>query len=92
METKWRLFFAWYDFWVGFFYDQKKTKLYIFLIPMIVLEIEFIFCYQIIGHYTGTVIGYCWGYDGKKEVLEEESESTFKRISKRQYNKEHKEQ
>jgi hypothetical protein len=84
-----RLFFAWYDFWVGWFYDKVKTKLYICLLPMIVLEIEFIFCYQVIGYYIQKPMGYCWGYKGKQDVLLEEPLSTFKRISKKQYIKEH---
>lgn len=83
-----KIFFAWYDFWIGWYYDRKKTTLYICLLPCIVISIEFVFCYQIIGHYTGTVIGYCWGYDGKQDVLEEEPRSTFKIITKKQYEKE----
>jgi len=33
-------FFAWYDFWVGFFYDQKKRILYVNFLPCCVLKFE----------------------------------------------------
>lgn len=33
-------FFAWYDFWVGWFYDRKKGVLYICPLPMCVIKIE----------------------------------------------------
>lgn len=36
---KLKLIFAWYDFWVGFFYDLKKSVLYIFPFPMIGLKV-----------------------------------------------------
>lgn len=36
-----KLIFAWYDLWVGFFYDTKKKWLYIFPVPMLGVIIKF---------------------------------------------------
>ena len=36
-----KLIFAWYDMWVGAFWDQKKKWLYLFPIPCFGLIIKF---------------------------------------------------
>ena len=30
-----KIIFAWYDFWIGIYYDRKKRQIYIFPIPCI---------------------------------------------------------
>ncbi len=34
-----RPIFAWYDFWIGIFYDRNKRVVYIFPIPMIGIKV-----------------------------------------------------
>lgn len=37
---KFTLFFAWYDFWIGWFYDRRKRALYVCPVPMLCVKIE----------------------------------------------------
>ena len=32
--------FAWYDCWIGFYYDRTAKALYVFAVPMIGLKIS----------------------------------------------------
>lgn len=36
-----RIKFAWYDIWVGAFWDRKQRILYICPLPMLLIEIRF---------------------------------------------------
>lgn len=38
---KFRIFYAWYDFWIGAYWDVGHRTLYICLLPTIVMRFEF---------------------------------------------------
>ena len=40
-KMKIKLIFAWYDFWVGLYFDKNKKCLYILPIPMFGIVIKF---------------------------------------------------
>lgn len=35
-----RPIFAWYDFWIGVFYDRPKRRIYIFPVPMFGFRVD----------------------------------------------------
>ena len=40
-ELKIRLFFAWFDLWIGAYWDRKKKILYVCPVPTVVLSFDF---------------------------------------------------
>ena len=40
-----KIFFAWYDFWFGAYYDRKRQTLYVCPIPTIVIQIQYVSIY-----------------------------------------------
>jgi hypothetical protein len=41
MEMKVNIIFAWYDLWIGLFWDKKNKWLYVFPIPMCGIVFKF---------------------------------------------------
>lgn len=40
---KLKLFFAWFDFWIGFYWDRKERELYIAPFPCFVIKVAGLF-------------------------------------------------
>ena len=38
---KFKLFFAWYDCWIGFYWSKESRALYVCLLPMICIKVQF---------------------------------------------------
>ena len=84
MSGRIRFIFAWYDLWVGAYYDRTKRLLYILPVPMVGVCIDLQRYYAIIGGYTGTPIGTCTG-DDLAFIQTQEPRATFTRISKTEW-------
>ena len=39
-KLEYKLIFAWYDFWIGLYYDRKQKAIYISLLPMVILKLS----------------------------------------------------
>lgn len=52
-KIKIKFIFAWYDFWIGIFWDRGRKKLYFFPFPMIGICLQFP-----IGDYSCAICGF----------------------------------
>lgn len=82
-----KLFFRWFDLWIGIYIDKRNKVIYICPIPMFGIKIDIWEWltphYQIIGNYTGKPIGCTRGKEGIEDVKSEEPECTFIKTPKR---------
>jgi hypothetical protein len=60
------IFFAWYDFWVGWFYDRKKRVVYICLLPMVVIKVTLKPKWKAIN---GTGVSPCYEYRNIPRII-----------------------
>lgn len=74
--------FAWYDFWIGFFWDRKARTLYFFPIPMVGLKIQIWGkrCYVLRkrGYYRPKAQGYA-------SFIQEAGRFTLEEATRREY-------
>jgi len=78
-----KFLFAWYDFWVGGFYDRKKKDLYFLPIPMIGIVIDCASYYEIVGP-NGKSSGFCTNkYGNPKDDVDRGM--TLRPIKKREW-------
>jgi len=55
-----RFFFAWYDLWIGAYFDRLNRQLYICPLPCCVIQVDLRTYYAIMGQtekYKNTVVG-----------------------------------
>ncbi|MDF2537432.1 MAG: hypothetical protein K0S76_453 [Herbinix sp.] len=85
-----KLFFRWFDLWIGIYIDRSRKTAYICPIPMFGVKIDLWELltphYQIIGKYTKKPIGCCRGKEGLENAKLEEPGATFKKISRKKCN------
>lgn len=58
--------FAWYDLWIGFFWDSKKKWLYVLPLPMCGIIVKFPHVYK-----KSRCCGRCTGYKGDDCVTDQ---------------------
>jgi len=78
-----KFLFAWYDLWVGLFWDSKKRKLYVFPLPMLGVVIDCVQYYAIQSRHNGD-IGVCVAPEGER-CLREDPGCVLRPISKREF-------
>lgn len=81
-----KFLFAWYDFWVGIYYDRKGHALYFFPVPMLGFVIDCEIYYEIYAPSINEVVGRTC----TSGVGDVDSTDVLRRISKAKYMKDSK--